>query len=103
MLCEIICDHFKQPRIQFYRQRFEYRFPYCDCPYSELCKHEVAVAITLRMLFKQPQFKLYGFGSLGLLAAGLSRRQNHHLNCKLLIFCIANSNTMGYNRARKVV
>lgn len=30
---------------------------YCDCPYSELCKHEVAVALTLRMLFKQPQFK----------------------------------------------
>ena len=30
---------------------------YCDCPYSALCKHEVAVAITLRMLFKQPQFK----------------------------------------------
>lgn len=60
MLCEIICDHFKQPRIQFYRQRFEYRFPYCDCPYSELCKHEVAVAITLRMLFKQPQFKNAG-------------------------------------------
>ena len=30
---------------------------YCDCPYSELCKHEVAVAITLKMLFKQPQFK----------------------------------------------
>ena len=32
----------------------------CDCPYSDLCKHEVAVAITLRMLFKQPQFKLAG-------------------------------------------
>lgn len=30
---------------------------YCDCPYPELCKHEVAVALTLRMLFKQPQFK----------------------------------------------
>ena len=30
---------------------------YCDCPYSALCKHEVAVAITLRMLFKQPRFK----------------------------------------------
>lgn len=29
---------------------------YCDCPYADLCKHEVAVAITLRMLFKQPQF-----------------------------------------------
>ena len=33
---------------------------YCDCPYSELCKHEVAVAITLKMLFKQPQFKNAG-------------------------------------------
>lgn len=33
---------------------------YCDCPYSDLCKHEVAVAITLRMLFKQPQFKNAG-------------------------------------------
>lgn len=33
---------------------------YCDCPYPELCKHEVAVAITLRMLFKQPQFKAVG-------------------------------------------
>lgn len=29
---------------------------YCDCPYSELCKHEVAVAFTLRMLHKQPEF-----------------------------------------------
>ena len=29
-------------------------------PYSDLCKHEVAVAITLRMLFKQPQFKNAG-------------------------------------------
>jgi len=28
---------------------------YCDCPYSDLCKHEVAVALTLRMLLKQPQ------------------------------------------------
>ena len=33
---------------------------YCDCPYSDLCKHEVAVAITLRMLFKQPQFQNAG-------------------------------------------
>lgn len=33
---------------------------YCDCPYPELCKHEVAVALTLRMLFKQPQFKNTG-------------------------------------------
>ena len=33
---------------------------YCDCPYSELCKHEVAVAITLKMLLKQPQFKNAG-------------------------------------------
>lgn len=33
---------------------------YCDCPYSDLCKHEVAVAITLRMLFKHPQFKNAG-------------------------------------------
>ena len=33
---------------------------YCDCPYSELCKHEVAVTLTLRMLFKQPQFKNAG-------------------------------------------
>ena len=30
---------------------------YCDCPYPELCKHEVAAAFTLRMLFEQPQFK----------------------------------------------
>lgn len=30
---------------------------YCDCPYSDLCKHEVAVALTLRVLFKQSQFK----------------------------------------------
>ena len=33
---------------------------YCDCPYAELCKHEVAVALTLRMLVKQPQFKKVG-------------------------------------------
>lgn len=33
---------------------------YCDCPYPELCKHEVAAALTLRMLFKQPQFKNAG-------------------------------------------
>ena len=30
---------------------------YCDCPYPELCKHEVAAAFTLRMLFEQPKFK----------------------------------------------
>lgn len=30
---------------------------YCDCPYPELCKHEVAVALTLRMLFREPPFK----------------------------------------------
>lgn len=29
---------------------------YCDCPYPGLCKHEVAVALTLYMLFKQPRF-----------------------------------------------
>ncbi len=28
---------------------------FCDCPYPGLCKHEVAVAITLRMLSQQPQ------------------------------------------------
>ena len=33
---------------------------YCDCPYSDLCKHEVAVAMTLRMLFRQPQFQNAG-------------------------------------------
>lgn len=33
---------------------------YCDCPYAELCKHEVAAALTLRMLVKQPQFKKVG-------------------------------------------
>lgn len=31
---------------------------FCDCPYPGLCKHEVAVALTLRMLFKQPQMRL---------------------------------------------
>lgn len=30
---------------------------FCDCPYSNLCKHEVAVALTLRMLLKQPQME----------------------------------------------
>lgn len=30
---------------------------YCDCPYPALCKHEVAVALTLQMLFLEPQFK----------------------------------------------
>ena len=29
---------------------------YCDCPYAELCKHETAVALTLWMLFRQPEF-----------------------------------------------
>lgn len=33
---------------------------YCDCPYPELCKHEVAVALTLRMLLKQPKFQNVG-------------------------------------------
>jgi len=28
---------------------------FCDCPYPGLCKHEAAVALTLRMLSKQPQ------------------------------------------------
>ena len=27
---------------------------FCDCPYPGLCKHAVAVAVTLRMLYKQP-------------------------------------------------
>lgn len=28
---------------------------FCDCPYPGLCKHEAAVAFTLRMLLAQPQ------------------------------------------------
>lgn len=28
---------------------------FCDCPYPGLCKHEVAIALTLQMLFTQPQ------------------------------------------------
>lgn len=47
---------------KWYRVDFHFRDGmmtdvFCDCPYPELCKHEVAVAITLRMLFNQPQFK----------------------------------------------
>lgn len=30
---------------------------YCDCPYTGLCKHEVAVALTLQMLFSQSRFE----------------------------------------------
>ena len=33
---------------------------FCDCPYSSLCKHEVAVALTLRMLLQQPQMENAG-------------------------------------------
>lgn len=33
---------------------------YCDCPYPELCKHEIAAALTLRMLFQEPQFQNAG-------------------------------------------
>lgn len=47
-------------RVDFYFSDGMMTDIYCDCPYSELCKHEVAVAITLRMLFNQPQFKNAG-------------------------------------------
>lgn len=30
---------------------------YCDCPYPELCKHEAAVALTLRVLLHAPQLR----------------------------------------------
>lgn len=30
---------------------------FCDCPYPYLCKHETAVALTLRMLLRQPQMQ----------------------------------------------
>lgn len=33
---------------------------YCDCPYPELCKHEAAVALTLRMLSQEPDFQAEG-------------------------------------------
>ena len=53
---------------------------YCDCPYPELCKHEVAAAFTLRMLFEQPQFKdisdFMAMDHRGFLAAGSAHRQH---------------------------
>lgn len=40
-------------RVDFHLDHGIMRDVFCDCPYAGLCKHEVAVAITLQVLFAQ--------------------------------------------------
>jgi SWIM zinc finger domain protein len=46
-------DGTKWYRVDFQLENGVMRDVFCDCPYSGLCKHEVAVAITLQALMKQ--------------------------------------------------